>query len=61
MDKPIKKMNTKRDSKMTRVPSNPQIVEDTKPESCTQLSCRTLRTQLGQNHVLQNFKLKSVI
>lgn len=44
-----------------RVPSNPRIVEDTTPELCTQLSCRALKTQPGQNHVLQNLVTKPVI
>jgi hypothetical protein len=38
------------------IPSNPQTVEDTMLELCTQLFCRALKTQPGQNPVLQNVK-----
>lgn len=38
------------------LPSNLQIVGDTKPELCTRLSCRALETQPGQNFVLQNME-----
>ena len=35
-----------------KIPSNPRIEEGTKRGWCTQLSCRALKTQLGQNYAL---------